>query len=187
MRTFVTLILLFLFAITLVHAQQEHLLIVKKPAQIQINNAVINGLSLRKIGDKKSIISLNPLKANDTSTLNLTALIQGFNIGSVMNSVNPIVVRVELHDATTMDGIESQIGTLSSAGVGTFSFSSSVEGTPYYIVVKYSNTIETWSATPHAFSSGTLNYDFTSAVAQTYGSNLILNGTKYCIYSGDVN
>ena len=31
------------------------------------------------------------------------------------------------------------------------------------------------------------NYDFTSDVSKAYGNNLILKGTKYCIYSGDTN
>ena len=33
----------------------------------------------------------------------------------------------------------------------------------------------------------TINYDFTFAANQAYGNNMILKGTKYCIYSGDVN
>ena len=31
------------------------------------------------------------------------------------------------------------------------------------------------------------NYDFTTSYSQAYGSNQILKGSKYCIYSGDVN
>ena len=33
-----------------------------------------------------------------------------------------------------------------------------------------------------------MNYtDFTNSASQAYGSNLVLHGGKYCIYSGDVN
>lgn len=31
------------------------------------------------------------------------------------------------------------------------------------------------------------SYDFTNAVTQSYGNNLIHKGTRYCIYSGDIN
>lgn len=31
------------------------------------------------------------------------------------------------------------------------------------------------------------NYDFTPAASQTYGNNQTLVGSKYCIYSGDIN
>jgi hypothetical protein len=33
----------------------------------------------------------------------------------------------------------------------------------------------------------TTGYDFTSAEVQVYGSNMVLKGGKYCLYSGDVN
>ena len=59
---------------------------------------------------------------------------------------------------------------------------------PYYIVVKHRNAVETWSAAGNAFnSSGVLTYNFTSAASQAYGNNLVLKNGKYCIYSGDVN
>ncbi|MDR3667735.1 MAG: FISUMP domain-containing protein, partial [Ignavibacteriaceae bacterium] len=113
--------------------------------------------------------------------------IQGFYNGSSMVSVNPIVVTVELHDATTYEGMESQIGTLTSSGIGSFTFNSVVDGVPYYIVIKSPNTVETWSTIPVSFISGVLNYDFTTSAAQAYGNNLKLVGSKYCIISGDLN
>jgi hypothetical protein len=57
----------------------------------------------------------------------------------------------------------------------------------YYLVVKHRNSIETWSATLQTFGTSTLGYDFTTSATQAYGSNMILKGTKWCIYSGDVN
>jgi hypothetical protein len=71
---------------------------------------------------------------------------------------------------------------------GNFNFANAPSGT-YYIVVKHRNSIETWSKTGgQPFTAGsTLNYDFTTAASQSYGSNLKLVGSKYCIYSGDVN
>ncbi len=59
----------------------------------------------------------------------------------------------------------------------------------YYIVVRHQNTIETWSkAGGESFVDGTpLSYDFTTAVSQAYGNNIVLKGTKYCFYSGDID
>lgn len=59
----------------------------------------------------------------------------------------------------------------------------------YYIVIKTINSIETWSK-PGGISyyeDSLMNYDFTSSPAQAFGNNLILKGSKYCIYSGDIN
>ncbi|MFZ1322758.1 MAG: hypothetical protein WAT71_14470 [Ignavibacteria bacterium] len=69
-----------------------------------------------------------------------------------------------------------------------FTFRNAVNGT-YYIVVKHHNSIETWSkAGGQSFIVGNnYNYDFTTSITQAYGNNMVLRGTKYCIYSGDVN
>ena len=37
------------------------------------------------------------------------------------------------------------------------------------------------------FSSSALSYNFTTSQSMAYGSNMILKGTKWCIFSGDVN
>ena len=36
------------------------------------------------------------------------------------------------------------------------------------------------------FTSNQLSYDFTTAANKAYGDNLVLKGSKYCIFSGDV-
>lgn len=62
-----------------------------------------------------------------------------------------------------------------------------VNGINYYIVVKHRNSIQTWSkAGGEAFSGGTLTYDFTTAASQAYGSNMVLVGSDYSNYTGDV-
>ena len=124
-------------------------------------------------------------------TLALTALVEAMYVkgGSAM-PMTPSVT-VELHDGSTLALVDSNTSTLSTLGVGSFSFINALNGTPYYIVVKYANTVEIWSATPQSFTAGTLSYDFTTGTAKAYtdGSNLplALHGSKYCIYSGDVN
>jgi len=60
----------------------------------------------------------------------------------------------------------------------------------YYLVVIHFNCVETWSKVGgENLNSDTLvyNYDFTTSNTQAYGNNLKLRGSKYCIYSGDVN
>jgi len=71
--------------------------------------------------------------------------------------------------------------------MGEFFFNSASSGT-YYIVVKHRNSLETWSNSGLVFTAGgEMDYDFTAAVSQAYGNNMILKGSKYCIYSGDIN
>jgi endonuclease G, mitochondrial len=117
-------------------------------------------------------------------TLSLTALIQGRYDGSVME---PDSVTVELRNGSTYGLFDQDKELLSSSGTGTFKFNNAVNGSNYYIVVKHKNSIETWSASAQSFTSYSLNYDFTSSDTKAYGNNLILKGSKYCIYSGDVN
>jgi hypothetical protein len=123
--------------------------------------------------------------------LSLNALIEAMyvNGGSEM-SMTPSVT-VELHDGSTLTLIESKTGNLSTAGVGSFAFTTAANTVPYYIVVKSANSVETWSATAQSFTSNALNYDFTTGINKAYtdGSNpsLAVHGSKYCIYSGDVN
>jgi subtilisin family serine protease len=117
--------------------------------------------------------------------LTLTALIQGLYNGSAMVSDT---VNVEIHNASpSYTIIDSIKGVLNTAGVGAFTFTNAVNGTPYYLVIKHRNTIETWSATTQTFVSSSLSYDFTTAATQAYGSNMIQKGSKWCMYSGDVN
>jgi hypothetical protein len=124
---------------------------------------------------------------NITPTLSLKCLIQGF-FNSVIKRTISDTVEILLRDiASPYNVVDSSKGVLSHIGKGVFSFSNAVNGTPYYIVVRHRNSLETWSAGGVAFSSNALAYDFTSAANKAYGDNLILNGGKYCIYSGDCN
>jgi endonuclease G, mitochondrial len=123
--------------------------------------------------------------------LTLTAFLEGCtnSTGTAMrNDHNPITVTVQLHGSSAPYAlVESQTGVLSSAGVGTFNFSTAVNSTLYYIVVKSANSVETWSASPHSFISGSLSYNFSTAAGQAYGNNLVKKGSStWCIYSGDV-
>ncbi|MDR3611340.1 MAG: T9SS type A sorting domain-containing protein [Ignavibacteriaceae bacterium] len=126
-------------------------------------------------------------------TLTLTALIEAMYAASGTSMTMSPSVTVELRNASNYGLVESQTSILSTAGVGQFYFANEIDNTPYYIVFKYLNTIETWSATPQCFTNGILNYDFTTGLDKAYtdGSNPPLalqnNSSKYCIYSGDCN
>ncbi|MEO8210156.1 MAG: SBBP repeat-containing protein [bacterium] len=80
--------------------------------------------------------------------------------------------------------VDSANQYLDTSGTGYYSFYNALYG-QYYIQIKHRNSIETWSTAIYPFN--TMTYDFTTAASQAYGNNQILKGTKYCIYSGDVN
>lgn len=86
--------------------------------------------------------------------------------------------------------IDSAFGSIDPISFsGLFSFNSAPSGT-YYIVVKNQNCLETWSKLggESLVRDNSINfYDLTSASSQAYGDNQTLKGTKYCIYSGDVD
>ena len=83
--------------------------------------------------------------------------------------------------------IDSAKGYLNPTGTVTLYYSNILNGVNYYIVVKHRNSIETWSKSGgEVFSGSVLNYDLTTSAAQAYGSNQILVGSKYSVYTGDV-
>jgi hypothetical protein len=120
-----------------------------------------------------------------TKTLNLTVLIEGLFNGTVMTSDS---VTVEFRNITSPYSlVESKKVSLDQNGIATTTLNNVSEATPYYLIIKHRNSIETWSSTSVQFTSGILNYDFTSAQSKAYGNNLKLINGKWCIYSGDVN
>ena len=123
-------------------------------------------------------------RMSNTSTTSALTLTVNFQACS---AISPITV--QLRSATSPYSlIESKAGL---GGLNTpqlFSFSNASDATPYYIVVKYINSIETWSkAGGESFTSGVLSYSFTSGLAQAYGSNQILSGGIPSNYQGDLN
>lgn len=58
-------------------------------------------------------------------------------------------------------------------------------GAPIYIVIRHRNSIRSWSNLISS-TSDTVNYDFTSSISQTFGSNAtVVNGAS-SFYSGDI-
>ena len=120
-----------------------------------------------------------------TKTLNLTAAIEGLWNGSTMVSDT---VSVELRNiASPFALVESKKIFLNSNSTGSLLFTTPLDGTQYYLVIKHRNSIETWSTIGVQFSAGNLSYDFTTAQNKAYGNNLKLVNGRWCLYSGDVN
>jgi photosystem II stability/assembly factor-like uncharacterized protein len=135
----------------------------------------------------QSIILKTTSGGIDPFNLNLSALIEGF-YDAKPGIMNGDTINVYLRNsAPPYKIIDSTRGYLDASGHCALSFYNLANATPYYIVIKHRNSIETWSGSAVSFSSNLLTYDFTTAASQAYGNNMILKGAKYCIYSGDVN
>ena len=79
-------------------------------------------------------------------------------------------------------------GYLSQTGTVSLEFTNAANNVNYYIVVKHRNSIETWSKSGgEIFTAGSLTYDFTASASQAFGNNMVLVGSKYSFYTGDVN
>ncbi len=119
-------------------------------------------------------------------SVNIYAGIEGFWNGTTQVTDT---VTVQLRNSTSPYALVDQGKAVLTPGVGygSVEFSSAGSGT-YYIVVKHRNAIQTWSASPVAMTAGgNYNYDFTSALSQAYGSNMVVKLGRACFYSGDVN
>ncbi|MEO8447499.1 MAG: hypothetical protein ABI528_08390, partial [bacterium] len=60
---------------------------------------------------------------------------------------------------------------------------------PQYLVVKHHNSLEIWSKIPYLLprNGDSLSFDILHSDTNVYGNNEKLVGTKYCMFSGDVN
>jgi hypothetical protein len=94
---------------------------------------------------------------------------------------------VELHDATTLVLVDVAVGTLHTDGHLSVTFNTAAAGS-YYIAVKGSNLLQTWSAQPQAVGTTPLIYDFSTADTQAFGSNMReMEPGVFAMYNGDVN
>ena len=102
-----------------------------------------------------------------TPRFNLTALVEGFTNPATGKMIIPDTITVEMRSGATL--IEQQKIFVNNMGYGTGSFSSVANGTPYNIVVKHRNSIETWSLISKSFTAFSMNYDFTTDSAKHSG------------------
>ncbi len=159
----------------------------------------INSNSISGDFDNDGDIDLVNLSGNSSINLylnqssfiyaNITAIIQGYynDFGRLnMRDTVKAYLRNTSLPYSVVDSANSVIDSVNFTGG--FLFRNAPSGT-YYIALKHRNGLETWSKDGGvALTTGaTSNYDFTSSQSQAYGNNLVLKGSKYCVYSGDVN
>lgn len=119
--------------------------------------------------------------------LQLTALFEGF-YNNLINAMTGDTIKVYLRSIfSPYPIVDSAKGYLDSSGTATLSFQNAANSTPYYIIVKHRNSIETWSAGGNSFVNNSLTYDFTTSSAQAFGNNMKQKGIRWTIFSGDIN
>jgi hypothetical protein len=96
-------------------------------------------------------------------------------------------VTVELRSAADGTLVDTTTAALKTNGTAVASFPTGAAGS-YYLVIKYKNAIETWSATPQSVGLTPLTYDFTNAASKAFGNNMKqVSPGVFAIYSGDIN
>ena len=122
--------------------------------------------------------------------LKLTAVMEGMYYALFNQLSRRDTVTVELRESVSpYNLVASNKGILDSLNFSiSMQFPTVLSGT-YYIVFKHLNSISTWSKSGgEAFNyTDTINYNFTTSSSQAYGNNLKLKGSKYCVFSGDIN
>ncbi|MBK6875330.1 MAG: hypothetical protein IPG99_02375 [Ignavibacteria bacterium] len=138
------------------------------------------------VGNTGNVAKMSP---PFTKTLQLTAVIEGFWNCTYYTGDT---LTVELRSGTTpYNIIDVAKGKSDGSGDLTVSFTAAIaDNTPYYVAIRHRNSIETWSKVggiswPTATTA--ISYDFTTAAAQAFGSNLALKCGEYSIYGADVN
>jgi hypothetical protein len=125
-----------------------------------------------------------------SANINITVIPEGFyNLSTLKLEMRDTVTAYIANSAFPFAKIDSSKAVIDSVTfTGAFNFRNISNGT-YYIIVKHRNSMETWSSSggENITNGSTVSYDFTSALSKAYGNNMALKGSKYCIYSGDVN
>lgn len=136
--------------------------------------------------DDVCIYDLSPNYIN----LNLKALIEGFYNPETDEMAIQDTLTVFLRNATSLYTFRDTAKCVFSpfTFAGQLFFKKPPTGN-YFLVVKHRNSIETWSKPVYLVrGDGSVNYyDFTTDSSKAFGNNLIKKGSKWCIYSGDVN
>ncbi len=135
------------------------------------------------------------------TTINLKLFVEGYyesetglmrpvklNQGVGVSATDVETVTVQLRNAAAPYAIvRSTTAMLQTNGTAVCNFPSGTPSGSYYIAVKTSNAVETWSADPQAVG-GTTSYDFSDAASKAYGDNMVsLDAGVYGFYSGDIN
>ena len=129
---------------------------------------VTDAIGCSSISSFEVLAGTNPCVLN----LNLKFYLQGLYIGSGLQSprlyndglsADPTAsdyVSVELHDANDYSVVFSITDVVHTDGMMNIPIPNSLLGSAYYIVVKHSNSIETWSKNPVPFVASPVSFDF---------------------------
>lgn len=146
-------------------------------------------LDNNKIVDATDSASHNVNSSSGTSA-NIRLALQGLYNPDLNNLNSADTVTVYLRNIASPFEIVDNASAVVNASTLTANFTfANVQNGTYYIVIQQRNSLETWSKTGgESITSGaSFNFDFTTAASQAYGNNQIQIGSKYCIFSGDVN
>lgn len=140
-----------------------------------------------------------------SKTLSVKVFLEGFYAGSGLmfkakdengNDMFPgtvaDTVSVELHNASSYSVIEYQTHGVALNTNGDIQLTGlngipSIHSAAYFITIKHRNSVETTSAVPLSFATGSVSYDFSTAASQAYGANLQNLGDAFGIFAGDEN
>lgn len=139
-------------------------------------------------GNNLFIDNINVSSGSLYTQYNIKLAPEGMYDGSVL-AMRDTVKAYLRSTVTPFNKIDSAIEVIDSLTLNApFVFKNATTGT-YYIQILHRNALETWSRlNGDPITKGvTANYDFTSAQNKAYGDNMILVGSKWCFYSGDVS
>jgi hypothetical protein len=148
----------------------------------------ISGCHTEQLNLTIACASVVTLKMNiegyyDASLQAMRPVLANQGVGSSTTDVD--VVTIELHDSSSYVTVETTTAMLQTDGTAVATFSS--RSGSYYIVVKYRNSIETWSANPVSVGA-TAYYNFTDSYSKAFGNNMkLLETGVYGFFSGDIN
>jgi len=156
-------------------------------------NVYVTGLSTNAntSGWPFDFLTIKYSQTNPFIKVNLKILIEGIYFNLLNKMLRRDTVQLFLRDAIIPYAIRDSAKTVLDSNYfsGLLTFSNVPSGN-YYLVVKHFSSVETWSKSGgESLISGfsTYNYDFTNSISNAYGNNLKLKGSKYCLYSGDIN
>jgi len=156
--------------------------------------------------DSVATLDLTINICTNTTTLNVTAFLEGFYTGSGTMTANLFNLGISTDDTET-DSVQVNLwsaANLSSAtpdysvtavlhtdGTLTAVFPGATLNNNYYVALKHRNSIEVWSAEPVTIAS-TGSYDFSTSLSSAYTDGFndamkSVSGGKYALYGGDVN
>ncbi|MEO8447513.1 MAG: hypothetical protein ABI528_08460, partial [bacterium] len=133
-----------------------------------------------------------PFENCGAKMVNIKTAVEGLYDPSLDRLNRRDTVAIELRSTKAPYPVVSSFKTrLDSINLSAFTIQTmfSFPSFPVYLVVKHHNALETWYAdfVPVYGFNNYNNFDMLSSDTLAYGNNLKQVGSKYCIYSGDVN